>query len=79
VTPFLHQTAEERFQVWTEPANFSPMSARELLQNFRTMVRQSDINLAPVLGARFAYHQILLHRSINQTNCAVVSDLQLFR
>ena len=51
------------------------MGSGELLQNFRTMICQFDIYLASVLDALLAGDQILFHRSINQTYCAVVSDM----
>jgi hypothetical protein len=54
------------------------MGSGELLQNFRTMICQFDINLASVLDALLAGNQILFHRSINQAYCTVVSDMQLF-
>jgi hypothetical protein len=50
----------------------------ELLQFFRAMFGQSDINLTPVLDALLAGDQILFYRSIDQAYCAVVSDVQLF-
>jgi hypothetical protein len=54
------------------------MGAGELLQNFRAMVGQFDIDLAPVLHTLFSNNKILFYRSINQAYSAVVSDMKLF-
>lgn len=73
-----HQAVQQEFQAWTQSTNFGPMGSSQLLQNFRAMVGQLDIDLASVLGARLTNDQILSYRSIDQADSAVVSDMKLF-
>ena len=54
------------------------MGSSQLLQNFRAMVGQLDIDLASVLGARLTNEQILFYRPIDQADGAVVSNMKLF-
>jgi hypothetical protein len=51
------------------------MRSCEFLQNFSTVPDQFNVDLASIFNTRFAGDQILVDRSVDQADCAVMSDL----